>query len=169
MKNKALCCVGVLSLLTLCVGMSLPAGDQEVIQVEAVGVDVITTAESSFEEISEEYEVEVITWRPERRIEKRARTIKLPVFTRERVLCEQKTVMTEAVAMPDGVVSVPRVIKETPFRTVQRNDNFYVDGFAGGNTATTSTAVQIARPFASQRKLLPQRRRGLFCRDGVCR
>ena len=179
----ALCGAGLLFALILGVvtytGCASQAEAQEVAPDRAENSQAITMPPvvGQVEDI-ETFDVEVTRWEPRTYIEKRSRRRSIPVFQTERRINQHRS--AEWVEDPTplnvtetqsgaSILSAPRVIKETPFRTIQRNDNFYVDGFSGGSTAATSTAVQMFRPVLSQRRILTPRRRGLFCRGGSCK
>ena len=187
-----LCGAGILFALVLGVityaGCASQADAQEVAPTLDGNLQAITMPPvvGEVEEV-ETFDVEVTRWEPKTYIEKRSRRRVVPVFQTERRINQNRgaewvedpapsivknNVVTLGETEPQSgasVLSAPRVIKETPFRTIQRNDNFYVDGFLGGNTAATSTAVQMVRPVLSQRRNLTPMRRGLFCRGGSCR
>ncbi len=154
---------------------------------------VVTTSNVRTEwvEVVEEYEVEVTRWEPVTTTEVRQRTIKKPVYVQEVIkkpVCSTAVVSSTVtsnvcptgtcdfittpvwsqVSSTGGVVSVPRVKVEGPFRTVERRDNFtvnpvVVDGYQGTATGGVNIAPKPAKAFVSPNNGAFGRR-GLFSR-----
>lgn len=118
---------------------------------------------TEWEERIEEFEVQVVRYKPEITTETRTRTVRVPKQIieevpmtmstcpcpcppQQQVMSVQQSVCPPPVgyAQPmsvcsppqSGVLSVPRVVREGPLGgRVQRNDNFAVDGFTGRVTS----------------------------------
>lgn len=147
---------------------------------------VVSNVTTEWIEVTEEYEVEVTRWEPVTTTETRQRTIKKPVYVQEVIrkpvyattslscptgVCDQiiQAPVWSGVATNSGVVSVPRVKIEGPFRSVERRDNFtinpvVVDGYQGTATGGVNIAPKPAKAFVSPNNNGAFGRRGFFSR-----
>jgi hypothetical protein len=135
----------------------IEAQEPEVFEIPVSSPAAKITSLVEWVEAKEEYEIKTTRWEPKTTIEKRERVVKKPVFVIQEVeqptnlklelnISELVGSLVDNVGDENGdvtVVSVPRVIKEGPLRTVQRNDNMIVvDGFEG----TAGGVFQASRP-----------------------